>query len=136
MATKVLKPRGDEQDRLELVFRMILARRPDEQEQSVLLSALHRTREQFSSDFPAAQALVDVGESTVDHQLDTVELASWTSLCLAVLNLDEAPNPAINHPAINHPAINHPAINHPPIDHPAITTLSTRDCTPRNADHP
>jgi hypothetical protein len=90
LATKVLNSDPNDKARLELVFRTVLARLPDEKEQTVLMNALQRTRTQFQLDAAAASEFVNTGKSPVAQGLDLGELASWTSLCLAVLNLDEA----------------------------------------------
>ncbi len=78
-----------DRERLDRVFERLLARATDQQEQRVLLAALQRTRQQFAADPQATQELLSVGQTPAESSLDPVELASWTSLCLAVLNLDE-----------------------------------------------
>jgi hypothetical protein len=45
-------------------------------------------REQ-QSDRAAALKLLAVGESKRDESIDVIEHATWTSLCLMLLNLDE-----------------------------------------------
>jgi hypothetical protein len=79
----------DEQ-RLDSVFRRVLARVPSQAERPILLAGLARSRTEFSVDNDAATKLLSVGESKRNEQLDLVQHASWTALCLAVLNLDEA----------------------------------------------
>lgn len=90
LATGVLRQDLDDTSRLSLVFESILSRCPDKKEQRILLAALERTVSQFRQDENAARDFVMIGESEVAKELDTIELASWTSLCLAVFNLDEA----------------------------------------------
>ena len=49
------------------------------------------TRQQFADDSEGALALAS-GESDHDKSINPSELASWTNLCLAILNLDESLN--------------------------------------------
>ncbi len=90
LATKTLTTHEIDRQRLQLVFQNVLGRLPDTTESSILLTALNRTRNQYGGNLKAAQSLIDIGESPVDQSIDASELASWTSLCLAVINLDEA----------------------------------------------
>ena len=43
----------------------------------------------YRQDQDAATALVNFGEITRDDTLDTVQLAAWTMVASAILNLDE-----------------------------------------------
>ncbi len=90
LATNVLKQKLTDRDSLQQVFLRVLSRKPAEPETSILLKALARTRPQFQQDQTAAEELVQVGQSPVDPDIDSIELASWTSLGLAIMNLDEA----------------------------------------------
>ncbi len=78
--------------RVDEVFRRILARRALAGERTILLAGLERSRAEFRAAPDAAKKLLSVGESKRNEQLDPIEHAAWTSLCLAVLNLDEALN--------------------------------------------
>ncbi len=90
LATDVLNSQlQSDEDKLKVVYRRVLARQPDKSETSILISALNRTRTQYRKNKKSAELFVASGESAVDGQLDVSELASWTSLCLAVFNLDE-----------------------------------------------
>lgn len=78
--------------RLDIVFKRVLARSATEQEAEILIGGLDRTRRRYADDRDAAVALVELGDSPRDAALDPIEHASWTNLCLAVLNLDETLN--------------------------------------------
>ncbi|MFY8199834.1 MAG: hypothetical protein ACOVLE_04135, partial [Pirellula staleyi] len=65
------------------------ARTATPSEKNVLLAGLSRSRHQFAEHPNNANSMLAVGESKAGSDLDRIELASWTSLCLAVLNLDE-----------------------------------------------
>jgi hypothetical protein len=76
-------------DRIDFVIRRAIARRATDAEQKVLLGGLERGRQQFAADVASAEQLASAGESPPDESLDPVEHAAWTSLCLAIFNLDE-----------------------------------------------
>jgi len=76
--------------RLKIVFRRLVSRDPDPTEAKILIGALNRTRTQYSANPKSAKAFIEIGESPTNNKIEAVELASWTSLCLAVINLDEA----------------------------------------------
>ncbi|MGI9516362.1 MAG: DUF1553 domain-containing protein, partial [Pirellulaceae bacterium] len=77
---------------IDLVTRRTIARRATDAEKEILLGGLQRTRRQFADKPDEALKLVSVGESSRDESIDPVEHAAWTSLCLAVFNLDETLN--------------------------------------------
>lgn len=76
--------------RIELAYRLVLSRNPEEKERAVLLAGLERLKKQYAADFPAALKLLAVGESKRDEKLDAIEHAAYTGVCLTILNLDEA----------------------------------------------
>ncbi|WP_414665085.1 DUF1553 domain-containing protein [Horticoccus sp. 23ND18S-11] len=90
LAAQVLAPadRSDD-DRFRELFRRATARIPDATELAALRGLRDRQRTRFTADRAAAQRLVQVGQSTVGRNLDAVELATWTVVGQAVLNLDE-----------------------------------------------
>jgi hypothetical protein len=92
MAETVLSQATSGGERLDLAFRRVLARHPSEEERHVLLASRERLNHEFAHDSEAAKKLLSVGESKRNEQLDPIEHAAWTALCLAILNLDEALN--------------------------------------------
>ncbi len=81
---------ADDTGRLDAIFRRLLARRATDSEKTILLAAVIRSRGEFQADPDAAMKLLAIGESKRNEQLDSIEHAVWTSLALAVMNLDEA----------------------------------------------
>ncbi len=81
---------ADDTGRIDAVFRRLLARRATDSEKTILLAAVSRSRGEFQADPDAAMKLLAIGESKRNEQLDSIEHAVWTSLALAVMNLDEA----------------------------------------------
>lgn len=90
LATQVLLSESkDARARIDFVFERALARSATEQEASVLVAALERSKQQFAEQSDQATEFLSIGESKFPADLDRAELASWSALCLAVLNLDE-----------------------------------------------
>jgi len=89
LAQRVLKSATPVDERLELAFRLILARGPSAAEWPVLRGSLERVRREFAANPAAAKQLLGIGESKRDEVLDAVEHAAYTAVCSAILNLDE-----------------------------------------------
>ena len=82
--------KGGDAMRLATAFRMATARDPSTTEQRTLKAALEKYRSHFANDRDAALKVASVGESKRNYQLDSVEHASWATIGLMLLNLDEA----------------------------------------------
>jgi hypothetical protein len=76
--------------RIALAFRQVLARPPRADEAAVLEARLQQLKSEFAADRSAAQALLSVGEISRNERLDAPGHAALMSVCLAILNLDEA----------------------------------------------
>jgi hypothetical protein len=91
LAERVLLTAGPQPaQRLELAFRLVLARQPTVEEKQVLLAALERVRGEFGREREAARKLLGAGESARTQALDPVEHGAYAAVCSAILNLDEA----------------------------------------------
>jgi hypothetical protein len=91
LAGRALREAGaDPSARLDLAFRLVLARRPTAAERSVLRASLDRAGREFAADPTAARRFLAAGESPRDESIGVVEHAAYASVCLAILNLDEA----------------------------------------------
>jgi hypothetical protein len=101
LASQVLSGAADEglvaqsavRGAVEALFRRVLSRRPTDTEGAALESALEDFRARYAADPDAAEALLAVGASMRDERLDPAELAAWTLLASAVLNLYESTDP-------------------------------------------
>ncbi len=80
----------EEPARIEFAFKQVLSRQPSERERTILQTMLAKQMDLFRKDGAAAKAFLAVGERPANAKLDPVELAAWGSVCLALLNLDEA----------------------------------------------
>ncbi|HVE39281.1 MAG TPA: PSD1 and planctomycete cytochrome C domain-containing protein [Planctomycetota bacterium] len=90
LATRTLKEAETADDeRITWAFRVVLARRPNAAETAILAGLLREQRRHFAGDLRAATSLVEVGETPRDARLDVLELATWTMVSAAILNLDE-----------------------------------------------
>ncbi len=97
LAQSVLSSGGEVSDestkqRLDEIGMRVLSRTLSDQEAAILLSGLGEYQSHYQSHPDEAQALVKVGESPVDSNLNPATLAAWTLVCQQVLNLDEAIN--------------------------------------------
>ncbi len=81
---------ADESAKLTTMFRRCTSRAPAPDELAALREALTAFRERYSSDAQAAAKLVEIGESMTPTELDARELAAWTMVANALLNLDAA----------------------------------------------
>ncbi|MEM9943968.1 MAG: PSD1 and planctomycete cytochrome C domain-containing protein [Planctomycetota bacterium] len=90
LATDIITKQKTYEDRIDALFRRILSRPATAIEKSVLKSGLEATLQSFSANPEKAKQYIANGRSIAPSELDPIELASWSSLCLAVFNLDEA----------------------------------------------
>jgi hypothetical protein len=79
----------DTSARVRHAFRLATAREPSKVESEALRELLGRQFAQYRRNPKAARELLSVGESPWDSRLDLAELAAWTTVASAILNLDE-----------------------------------------------
>jgi len=90
LAERGLREGGDAVDsRLEFAFQRALSRPIRASEAAVLGELVGKHREQFRHDPEAAKTLLGIGARPAPADLDPVELAAWTSVTRAILNLHE-----------------------------------------------
>jgi hypothetical protein len=77
------------EDRLRFAYGRALSRPPRAEEARILAELLGRHGAQYRADPRAAARLVAAGQAPVAKDLDPVELAAWTSVARAILNLPE-----------------------------------------------
>jgi hypothetical protein len=80
---------ADDATRLGRLFLRCAGRTPEPAEEAALARTLERFRERYRADPDAARELVMVGESEPSPSLEPAELAAWTMIASALLNLDE-----------------------------------------------
>lgn len=79
----------DTDARLNWVFRQALNRVPDPEEREQLSRLLQADQKDFRQHPERAEKLLKTGLKAVCSEMDIPELAAWTSVCRAVLNLHE-----------------------------------------------
>jgi hypothetical protein len=90
LAARIVKEGGRTDDeRIAWAFRRATARTPSAQEVGVLAELRRKHLELYRSDRAAARELAAVGNAPVPADADPAELASWTSVGRAILNLHE-----------------------------------------------
>jgi hypothetical protein len=77
-------------DRIDWVYRRVLARAPKPAERESLITFLATQREDYRGQPDETKRLLRVGQTPAPAGADEPELAAWTSLCRVVLNLHEA----------------------------------------------
>ncbi|MBL9153431.1 MAG: PSD1 domain-containing protein [Verrucomicrobiales bacterium] len=76
-------------EQIDFACRETLSRPADADERQLLENLLAVTRAEYESDPAAARALLGVGLKPAPDGIDVVELASWTAVTRALLNLSE-----------------------------------------------
>ena len=89
LAERVLAGAATADDRLNLAFRLAVARTPTADEREALLTILRQAQSRYAQDKDAAGKLLAIGASPRNAELDAAELAAWTVTCSTILNLDE-----------------------------------------------
>ena len=92
LAERILKQKSSDGERLDWLYRLVLARSPQPAEVPVLSAALADFRTSFGQSTDAAKKLITYGEHPPDPTLAAPELAAWTLVASQILNLDEALN--------------------------------------------
>ena len=75
--------------RITFAFRTAAARAPSAREVEILRGAYEKQLARYRADPKAALALLANGESIRDERMAVDELAAWTMVASAILNLDE-----------------------------------------------
>jgi mono/diheme cytochrome c family protein len=89
-AARILHDGGaDDQHRLAWAMRTALIRVPSAAELAVLAGLLAKSRAGYAADLDAAAKLLAIGMAPAPGELPAVELAAWTSVGRAILNLHE-----------------------------------------------
>lgn len=90
LAARVLEhSSGSPAEGLNYAFRQVLQRLPSPKESEILVSLWSKHRDEFTKEPGTADLLLKVGEWPVPTNVNKSELAAWTSVCRAILNLHE-----------------------------------------------
>jgi hypothetical protein len=77
------------EERITLAFRLAACRIPTREETEVLMRIFEEQLNHYRRNLQTAELLLRVGESPRNATLDPAELAAWTIVASAILNLDE-----------------------------------------------
>jgi hypothetical protein len=88
-AERLLQRPASDVERIATGFQRATGRPPDETETALLIKLLDRNRAHYKADRIGARGLVTTGIAPVPKDADYLELAAWTGLCRALLNLSE-----------------------------------------------
>jgi hypothetical protein len=89
LAERMMSEAQDDKQRIAFAYRLAMARAPKASETEVLLKLYRGQLASFRQNAAAAKKLLRVGESELNSKLDPAELAAWTMVASAILNLDE-----------------------------------------------
>ena len=90
LASQAQTEAGSDAERITAAFLRICSRKPAENELQVLQRQLERGRQLFAADPQKAKEFIEIGASEVPPEINAVELAALTNVCLTIFNLDEA----------------------------------------------
>ncbi len=89
LALRTLQHATTDPDRIAWMFTVVTSRTPDQRERELLFELLAESREEFANQPEKSQKLLSVGLSRSEVAADPQELAAWTSVARAALNLNE-----------------------------------------------
>ena len=88
-AQNILRQPGSAESRIDFAFQQAVSRRPDDWERQKLADLLKTSRERYRFDTEGAARLSHTGEAPLAADVEPFELAAWTTVARAILNLNE-----------------------------------------------
>ncbi len=70
-------------------FKIAVSRNPQTEEIQILKRLFEDSRQEFAQDQATASGLLAVGQASTNEQLDQTQLAAWTTVARAILNMNE-----------------------------------------------
>lgn len=92
LAEHAVKGRSDASSIANAAAQRVLSRSFSDRELKLVLATLQDYTAHYAAHPEDATALIKIGESQADDQLDPQSLAAWTIVCNQIMNLDEALN--------------------------------------------
>lgn len=92
LAEQALAAGGSDDKTLDSIMQGVVSRAAADGERKIFLTDKAEYLDYYQSTPDDAQALIGVGETKADEQLDAATLAAWTIVCNQIMNLDEALN--------------------------------------------
>jgi|TARA_B100000405_G_C16613395_1_gene384948 ABC-type nitrate/sulfonate/bicarbonate transport system substrate-binding protein len=89
-AARIIKEKkGTPEERVQFAWRTVLSREAKADEVALLLGLFKESAKEYAAHPEEAKKLLQVGLAPADASLDPLELASWTMVSRAILNLGE-----------------------------------------------
>ena len=85
----LMEVKGNDDTRITLAFQLALTREPTVKELQILTKLLGAQRERYKTNPEDAKKLMATGSKPVSADLEPYELAAWTSITRALLNIYE-----------------------------------------------
>ena len=89
LAARMMRDASSVEARITSGFERVAARTPTEAEIGVLSEILDQRLSEYRADPDAAVKLLSVGDSAIDNELETAELAAWTTVARILMNTSE-----------------------------------------------
>jgi hypothetical protein len=90
-AVRIIREGGGSSDeRIRWAWRQAVSRHASDREVAVVKRVFEKHRAQYTEDVEAGKALASVGAQKPPADIDSTELASWTSVARVILNLHES----------------------------------------------
>jgi hypothetical protein len=91
LASRILAEQeyANDKQRIEFAYRLATSRLPDDTESDVLEKLLSAGREYYGKDTAQSDELLSIGMSKAGENLPPAELAAWTTVSRAILNMGE-----------------------------------------------
>ena len=89
LAERMMTEAKTTDERIALAFRLATARKPSERETVVLRQVFEAELAEYRKDGKKALKLLSIGEAKREEKLNPAEVAAWTIVASAILNLDE-----------------------------------------------
>ena len=91
IATRMVLDGGNSpREKIEWAFRLATSRKPQSKELRILEKLFKKERLAFTNDEASAKQLLSIGEFPVNPQVDPIDLAAYTVVANAILNLTES----------------------------------------------
>lgn len=81
--------RDDFATRLDFAFRCAVSRRPNSSEQAVLSELYETSYQEYVADKESAKQILGIGQAPVSKKIPPEQLAAWTTVARAILNMSE-----------------------------------------------
>ena len=89
-AARIIKEKkGTPEERVQFAWKTVLSREAKNEEVALLVSLFKESEKEYAAHPEDAKKLLEVGLASSDESLDPLELASWTMVSRAILNLGE-----------------------------------------------